>query len=788
MIATSAAYKAAVLKNIQFFSIRVEIDYSDYNIDNSITTTVDPADSTSDGDQMADGIETPSFEFFEWGTATWGRHLRSTAHTANEKGALSAHNCESDGSFMTNGAPFAGYTWAGYTFASELRNYPSFRINFASRTVSALKAVFDNKLNEYATEFDVNLYTDDYETPEHTENVTGNTSYRWTATITAVENVTAVEIVVKEWNTPGVKAKILEAFTAYQEKYSISKIDSLNIYEETESQAKANPVGSMTANSLNLKMVNIDDWFDNENDDSPLAGNVTKNRRVKAYITINDTDEISLGAFYTDSWTVKNKGQSVELSARDLIQLMSDREYNTDQFITPGVDQQFTYTTTADFDGWTKDNTISSNNQLEFGGSALLCADSLSPLNWAGYTWSYNGLPLSSGFTYCGTAIKSIGYTYTNGTSVTVNIAATETKPEGTNILYYVSYKDTDEYNLINGSGNFTFTPEDPTDASQTVKIMIFMSTQSTAYNFSIQDITITLSEKITLYSLASKIIEDFDQETNLIQGKYLIDQSYADYEIPVASFKPQSYKSALQKIVEAGGGRCYQRRDQYLIIEAFETVTTADKTYTDSLVFDEEKPVNPWTLYNRATVKIYDFIQVASAEELAKVEISILDTEVLEFTIEFEKYPADTITYSGLPSGVTVTDSIEYTWGVWVEITNASGGDEDFTFTVNGKPYELTGNKSYSLDNTDSTRKFGVIELVIDNDLIQSEAQAEAIAGNLINSLSTQRREIRLDAVPDPALLLGDTIEKDGNFYLVSRSEINVSRSGIIHQIGGKR
>lgn len=787
MITVSDAYKAAVLKNFQEFSIRVEIDYSDYNIDNSITTTVDPADITSDGSQMADGIETPSFEYIEWNTWEWGRHMRSQSATTNEKGALSAHNSESDGSFATHPGPFFNDTWAGYTFAAETRNYPSFRINFSSRTVTDIKAVFDNKLNEYATIFDVNVYTNDYETPEHTENVTGNTSYRWTTSITAVEGATAVEIVVKEWNTAGVKAKVIESFTAYQEKYGIEKIDALSIYEEMDSAVSTNPVGSMTANTLNLKMVNIDSWFDNENEDSPLAGNVTKNRRIKAYMTINDTDEISLGAYYSDSWVVKNKGQSVEVSARDIIQLMADREYNTDQFITPGVDQTFTYTTTAEFATFTTDNTVAENNSLRFGGSALLCSSSLDPESFAGYTWAYT-LPLLTGWTYCGTAEKTINYTYTPGVSVTVNFAATETKPLGTNILYYVSYKDTEEFNLINGNNEFTFTPEDPTDTSQTIKIQAFFITQSTEYDFSLDSLTVTISEKITLYSLAAKIIEDFDGETNLIEGRYIIDQSYADYEIAVASFKPQKYRDALKKIVEAGGGRAYQRRDQYLIIDAFESVGTPSKTYTDSMVFDETKPVNPWTLYNRVTVKTYDFIQAASAEALAKVEISILDTEVLTFTIEFEKAPADTITNSGLPAGVTVTDSTIYTWGVVYEITNASGGDEEFTLTVNGKPYELTGNKSYSLDNTESTRKFGVNELIIDNDLIQTQAQAEAIAENLINSLSTQRREISMDALPDPALLLGDTIEKDSNFYILSKSELQVTRSGVIHQIGGKR
>ena len=85
MILTSADYKTQVQNN-RFWHGKVQIDYTDYNIDNTITTSVSNPDILSDDSQMVDGVESPTFEWIDdWSTFAWSKRLRSQASTENEK-------------------------------------------------------------------------------------------------------------------------------------------------------------------------------------------------------------------------------------------------------------------------------------------------------------------------------------------------------------------------------------------------------------------------------------------------------------------------------------------------------------------------------------------------------------------------------------------------------------------------------------------------------------------------------------------------------------------------------
>lgn len=789
MIAVSDEYKTAVTKSNRRWTAKAQIDFSDYNIDNSITSTINHPDRSSVGDQMADGVETPAYKFWTWSHFEWGQHLRDP-NAEDEQGGLSQYLSNSSNDFDNwapdgFGSPLSGFGNLGF---AGFNKYPSFRLNFAARTVVSLKVVFDDKLLEWAEEFDVNVYTDDYDTPEHTENITGNTSYKWETTIAAIFLVTGIEVVVKKWNKPDSKAKIMELFTSLQIKYSADMIKGISLIEETESDASDSPIENVVSNSIILKLFNLNNKFDNDNLSSVLYGNVTKNRRIKAWTWLNDLidDLIPWGTFYADQWKIDNENMSAEVSGKDLLFLMDEAEYTEDQFITPGIDQNFTYTTNADFSTFTLDNIIVENDSLVFQGSAIECDESYSSLYGFGqYGFGFIGF---SGPTFCGSAIKAINYNYTPGVSVTLSLSYNGTVLTNSQILWYINWKEEEEWYLFDGE--FTFTPENISDTTQTVYIKAFMITNNVVNPLTIEDISITLSEKITLYSLAAKIIQDYDDQTNLIEGNYIIDQSYGDYEIPHAFFAPQSYRSCLKKIVGAAGGRAYVRRDGFLILQTLQIIGDTVKEYDYDNIKKLTQPVKPFTLYNRVTTYIYEYILADAAEEVAKINISIEDTEVQEMIIQFEKFPVEsgTFSYNGLPVGVTVTDSIEYTWGVWLELTNASGGDEEFELSIEAEVYELIGNRYYQEDDTDSIRRNGIIELPIRNYLIQSMSQAVAITGTIIDSFKTQRRNFEADVIFDPSLLLGDTVTINGTKYLVNKSRLAYNINEIKHVLEGKR
>lgn len=795
MIETSQAYKDQVQEAITTWYPSGIMDYTDFNIDNSITTTVNSEDNLSDPQQMSDGIETPSYEFMNsWEHYDWDQHLRSEESTNNEKGALSQRISEDDNTFpVFSGIGFGSEYGPGeYSGPSEFIDYPKFRINFSPRTITALKAIFDDKRNQYAVDFDINVYTDDYETPEHTENITGNTSYRWETVIAEILLATAVEIVIKEWSHSKSKAIIIEAFTSFSESYDETELLEFNVFEESESQSDTNPIGNITVNTCTGKLLNLNRKFDNDNEDSVLHGKVKKNRRFRPAIVLNDLidDKIQLGQFFTTQWEIDNDNLFAEFSAQDLFGLMEGFDYKESQFITPGIDQVFTYTTTADFNSFDLENIESTDNKLLYLNSAVLCDESLTPYYGFGEYIGFGEYSGPIGYLYYGTADKQISFTYTPGVSVTIDIVATENIPNGCNILYYASWKTVEEFNLMNGK-TITYTPEDPTDTSQVVKIRAFFISNSTATNnFSIEDIEVTISEKVTLYSLAAKLINDFDNVTNLVQGKYEIAQEYANYEIPYAFFEPQNYKKVMKKIASAAGGRAYQRKDNYIVFEGFVQTGTAVREFDETNTFERNNPVNPYTQFNRVTVYIYEYILSAAAEDVGKVNVIIQDTEVQNLTIKFKIIPCDdaTVAYSGLPGGVTVTDETIYTWGVEIELTNASGSDQDFTLTIEAKTYETYGSRSVQLDDSTSIRENGIIELPIENYLIQTYEQAYAVATIILNNLKQLRRDLTIDITPDPSIEIGDTIKSNDISFLVNRSELVLNAGGLIHILGGKK
>ena len=164
--------------------------------------------------------------------------------------------------------------------------------------------------------------------------------------------------------------------------------------------------------------------------------------------------------------------------------------------------------------------------------------------------------------------------------------------------------------------------------------------------------------------------------------------------------------------------------------------------------------------------------------------------TEVKTFKVEFSKskIPADTITLSGLPGSVTATDQTDFVWGSEIELTNASGSDQSFTLTISGKPYTIKGAEVISVENTESIRLNGITEYPIDNPFIQTMEQAEQVAQIMADSFGTQKREANAIVLSDPSVELADSIDINGDFYLVNTQDLEIKKGLLSHTIGGKR
>ncbi len=326
MITTSAEYKQQVVSKVQNWSSEVVIDYTDYNLDNTIVTSENNPDVTSDGIQLADGKESPTYEWISFANFKWGQHPRSEEHTNNEKGALSSIISNvNDKEFKQYSGTGFGHKGFGYFGFSVIRDYPRFIVSFVARTVSSLKVVFDDKKLEWAEEFDINVYVG--ATIDTNINVTNNTSYIYTETLgTAILLATSIEIVVKKWNIANSKARVMETFTSISETYINSDIIQLSIHEDIDPKNNTSPIGNITNNTCNVSLVNINAEFDNDNEASILSGNIIKNRRISPFFWLNSLtgDKIPGGIFYSTKWVVDNARMTAQVSGKDVLGLMSD--------------------------------------------------------------------------------------------------------------------------------------------------------------------------------------------------------------------------------------------------------------------------------------------------------------------------------------------------------------------------------------------------------------------------------------------------------------------------------
>lgn len=800
MISTSAEYKTIIASGRQKWTVSAQIDYSDFGIDNSITAGQIGADRLSRPEQMADGIESPTYKWWSWANFEWGQHVRNEDKTSSkESGALSQRISFPDKTFPLYSGAFAGHGCATssdkISAPSPYQYYPTFYISFSPRTVSTIKAVFDDKLNEWAEDFDIEII-DSSGVVQSTTNVTGHTSIRYDKDITDVLNASIIKLTVKSWNYAGSKAKVMEMFTSYSETYESQDIESLSIHEEALPKDATQPIGNISANSCSLKLININDKFDNDNSASPLAGNVGKNKRISLFAklwlpTAGIYESITLGVFYSTKWNVQSRKMETLVLGQDIISIMGEQNYTKSQFITAPSNQNFTYTSTSDFNGFTLNNIEVTTNEMQLGDEAG-ASFTLDKYSHAGYTIPYgknvNSDAFSSWTTYQGSAIKQVTFTYTPGTTVKLAFVNELSIPLASSLQWFISYKTIDDYVEFDPSDGYVFTPEDITNTSQTFKLKVVFNSASSTIKPIVKEIAITVSQYTSLYSLAAKIIEEFDDQTDLIAGNYSIDQSYGDYIIPSAFLKPDTYQNLLKTISEAAIGRVYTNRTGSLKMIGPDSIETPLKDYTDSNSFEIASPSNPNVLANKVIVKVNELVQDTS-EEVASVQIELEDGETKTYTIFFKEEPVDTITYGSLPGSVTRDSEVEYTWGTVVTFTNSSGSDQDFNFTVDGRVYRLRGNTQVTASDTESIRRNGTVVYKIDNPLIQTEEHATAVATLMLNSFSSEKRFMAVDGLPDPSLEIGDTVcKRSQNNYVVQTQDFSLSKGTPVHLIEASR
>ncbi|HHV98608.1 MAG TPA: hypothetical protein GXX36_03385 [Clostridiaceae bacterium] len=310
MIPTSQKFQDEIRAPIRDVYAKIQIDYSDPELDQSIEITTSDNARISYPKQVADGVENVIGKIASLdGSWELGEYiLAPTTELEGQMGWWGTQLSNSNGNFSSP--------------------YPTLIATFISRPIWQLKVVGDNQRGEYPVNFTIRLY-DASNNLKYTETVNGNTKVRWTKALNpTITDVAKMVLTITKWSHAGRQAKIAEFITSIQETYEGEDIISINLIEEKEVSHGSLPVGNISSNEIEIKLNNESRKFDTGNRQSPLYGLVKANRKIRAWIG-TESELVPLGVFWSRDWTVPEDGVIASTKGRDRLDRLNSTTYTT---------------------------------------------------------------------------------------------------------------------------------------------------------------------------------------------------------------------------------------------------------------------------------------------------------------------------------------------------------------------------------------------------------------------------------------------------------------------------
>ena len=300
---------------------RVEIDYTDPFMDQSIDIEASENANISYPQQTADSVQETTLK---WASLDGSWVLDGTYHLAPPPDKLAQYQ------FGWWGSQLAG---AGGVFAAP---YPALTVTHLPRPIHILRVVGDTARVEYPVDFEIKLYAQD-DTLLKTETVTGNTQVSWSKTLEPqVLDVAKQVLTITKWSHAGRCAKIIEFFTSIREVYETDDLISIKLLEEREASQGSLPVGNISSNEITLALNNEDKKFDVDNERSPLKNLLKPNRRIQVWLGAETSDGeewVPLGTFWSLDWDSPDDTLEATVTARDRMELLRKGTYQTAQVL-----------------------------------------------------------------------------------------------------------------------------------------------------------------------------------------------------------------------------------------------------------------------------------------------------------------------------------------------------------------------------------------------------------------------------------------------------------------------
>jgi hypothetical protein len=750
---------------------RVEIDYTDPFMDQSIEIEVNEHANVSYPQQTADSVDQTTHKYAcldgTWDLTTGEYHLAPLA------------NMLSQYQMGWWGAKFAG---TGGAFSSP---YPTLTVTHLPRPIHTLKVIGDTAREEYPVDFTIKLYAQD-DTLLKTETVTGNDQVSWSKALEPqVLDVAKQVLEITKWSHAGRCAKIIEFFTSIREVYETGDLVSLHLLEEREASQGSLPVGNISSNEITLALNNEDKKFDVDNEQSPLKNLLKPNRRIQVWLGAEDV---------IGEWHTEIKQSSYYYQAR-----LCGERYVAQGFkpvgSLVGAREVWAYVLSSSTgkEGSPPDVHfhVYSNNKDVPGESISTDYGVVTGDNWpSGRQWVGTKIvldePLQEGQQYwlvlAGQGVydyyDNVRYVHSNsdkyadGYMCTSSNGMTWNKTHDRDLAFSLDapiYKD--EWVPLGTFWSLDWdSPDDTLEATVTARDRMELLRKGTYQTSQVQ-------QNKSLYELAEIVLQD----AGLSSSEYIIDTDLQNIIIPYAWFNPMPHREALRQIAEAGLAAAFQNRDGKIQIESF--LISGDESVLEITEDDYFPPLRAPSrqdqVANEVIVTTQPLRPATAVEEVYRSNepITIPASNTKTMTVYYNSSPVieAQATLDTPPAGVSIIDATYYGWGASVKIRNSTATEQQATFVIQGKPLTVQNKERAIARDEASILENGVLRFEFPaNPLVQTLAQAQAIADALLASVKDPRRDIEVDWRGNPALLLGDRVTVKGKDYHVIRQEIS--------------
>ncbi|NLI59644.1 MAG: hypothetical protein GX387_14265 [Clostridium sp.] len=750
---------------------RVEIDYTDPFMDQSLTIEASEQANVSYPRQTADSVDQTTHKYAcldgTWDLTTGEYHLAPSASMLSQY------------QMGWWGAQFAG---AGGLFVTP---YPALTVTHLPRPIRQLKVVGDTAREEYPVDFTIKLYAQD-DTLLKTETVTGNTQVSWSKTLEPqVLDVAKQVLEITKWSHAGRCAKIIEFFTSIREVYETGDLVSIRLLEEREASQGSLPVGNISSNEITLALNNEDKKFDVDNEQSPLKNLLKPNRRIQVWLGAEDVidewhTEIKQSSYYYQAQLCG--GQYVAQGFKPVDSLVGAREV-----------WAYVMSSSAGKEGSPPDVHfhVYSNNEDVPGESISTDYGVVTGDNWpSSRKWVGTKIildePLQEGQQYwLVLAGQGVYYYYDNvrylhsdsdvyadGYRCTSNDGMTWSKTHDRDLAFRLDapiYKD--EWVPLGTFWSLDWdSPDDTLEATVTARDRMELLRKGTYQ-------TAQVLQNKSLYELAEAVLQD----AGLMPDEYIIDTTLQNIVVPYSGFNPVSHREALRSIAEAGLAAAFQNRDGKIQIESFliEDDEPVLEITEDDYFPPLQAPSRQDQVANEIIVDTQPLRPATTSEEVYRSNepMTIPASTTKTITAFYNKTPVIDAAASldNPPDGVSITDVSYYGWGASVKIRNTNDTDKQVTLVIQGKPLTVQNKERATARDETSITENGVLRFEFPaNPLVQTLDQAQAIANALLASVKDPRRDVEVEWRGNPALLLGDRVTVKGKDYHVIRQEIS--------------